>query len=428
MTAKSMGKTENKMLRMPITNVYAKGGFSAAVSFGSRQDTVQLMLDTGSSTLVVTQHAYDSLQDASLQPTMFAQCVQYGLGGWYGPVVKTEVDMLAHGEGMCLKDTHVSIATVLKEGCFANSDGILGLAYHRLNDAHSLESYLTEKEISPKVTWPWSSTKIETETITEFNDFLEKQPMEVIEPYFTQLEEEGITANKFSFVTRRSSIHHASPDLSVEQLKIDPLNQGLFILGGGEENTDLYQGEFKRIRVIDDVYYNVNLLKVKVGDAEPIEVPKLVGTDLKHYHSNAFVDTGASLIALESSVFDGIIQCFEQINPDFKKILEPFLTFEFKEEGIPLEDLNLADWPDIEFIFESSVSSAESETSILCKASDYWQVNAPSYGQASFKIMSQVPGWPDQSILGLPLISDYYVVFSRFENEFGDIKFAQIKN
>ena len=61
----------------------------------------------------------------------------------------------------------------------------------------------------------------------------------------------------------------------------------------------------------------------------------------------------------------------------------------------------------------------------MCKAKDYWQVNAPKHGEASFKILSQLPNWPDQSILGLPLISNYYVIFARFENEFGDIKFAE---
>ncbi len=420
-------QSARKSLRMPITNVYAKGGFSVSVKIGSELNPVNLVLDTGSSTLVVTPKAYFSSKDKSLQATSYAQSVSYGMGGWYGSVVKTDVDMLANGESLFLEETHISIAEVSKAGCFANADGILGLAFHELNQCHNLAEYLTEKNITPEVTHPWQPADFDKGSIKKFKKFLKSYPDEAIKPYFTQLEDKGVSPNKFSFLSRRSSIHHHSPELTQQQLQQDPLNQGLFILGGGVEDTDLYQGELQRIRVIDDVYYNVRLLKVKVGDCELFDVPKLIGKELERHHSNAFVDTGASLLVLESSVFNYIIDSFEKINPEFKSVLEPLLSFEGVEEGVPLEKLNLAEWPELEFIFEASVDSENDEVSWICKPDDYWQVNAPEYGQASFKILSQLPGWPDQSIIGLPLLTDYYVVFARFENEFGDIKFALAK-
>lgn len=410
---------------MPITNVYSKGGFSVTVTLGSEQDTAQLILDTGSSTLVVTDEAYQSDSDNSLQPTHYAQYVSYGMGGWYGPVITTDVDLYSHQGNMQLDGVHVSIATVSKPGCFGEADGILGLAYHELNRARNLSGYLTDKGILPAVSYPWRNTGIPEQTVKEFRQFSKALPKQAIKPYFCQLEEQGISANKFSFVTRRSSIHHQSTDLTNDELKVDPLNQGLFILGGGEEDTDLYQGEFKRIRVIDDVYYNVRLLKVKIRGFEPFYVPKLMGKELEKHHSNAFIDTGTTLLVLDNVVFNYIIDCFEKINPEYKQLLEPFLSFEGVEEGVPLEKLKLDSWPDIEFIFEASLDIDEKEVSLICKADDYWQVNAPKHGEASFKILSQLPGWPDQSILGLPLLSDYYVIFARFENEFGDIKFAE---
>ncbi|TQV84513.1 pepsin-like aspartic protease [Aliikangiella coralliicola] len=423
-----MGKDSRaKTLRMPITNVYARGGFSVTVSFGSETDTAELVLDTGSSTLVVTQAAYETKIDQELKPTTYAQCIQYGMGGWYGPVVKTGVDMITHNGSMLLDNTNVSVATVYSEGSFADADGILGLAFHELNDGHNLQEYLVEKQVNPEVTFPWQNTGIEKQSVSDFRKFLRSQPKEDLKPYFTKLEEQGVSANKFSFVTRRSSIHHAAPKLTKEELKKDPLNQGMFILGGGEEDTDLYEGEFTRIKVIDDVYYNVRLLQVKVGNCEPFDAPLLKGKKLERHHSNAFVDTGASLMVLDNVVYNYIIDCFEKINPTFKEILEPFLTFEYKEEGIPLEKLNVEEWPDIEFIFEASEDCQEKEVSLICRSDDYWQVNAPQHGQASFKIISQLEGWPDQSILGLPLLSDYYVIFARFENEFGDIKVAKAK-
>lgn len=321
----------------------------------------------------------------------------------------------------------MAIAEVSQKNSFADADGILGLAFHQLNHGHNLAQYLSEKKVNPKKTFPWKTTEIKETSIKEFDQFLNKNPRECIKPYFTQLEEEAICPNRFSFIASRSSIHHVSKNLTPDELKQDPLNQGLFLLGAGVEETDLHHGEFERIRVIDDVYYNVRLLKIRVGEFEAFDVPKLKGKELERHHSNAFIDTGASLIVLDNTVFNYVIDCFEKINPEFKMLLEPFLSFEGVEEGINLNKINLSQWTDIEFIFEAAVDSDKKEVSWFCKPNDYWQVNAPSYGQASFKLLSQLPGWPDQSILGLPLLTNYYVVFARFENEFGDIKFARAK-
>ncbi|MGX5173779.1 pepsin-like aspartic protease [Aliikangiella sp. IMCC44653] len=417
----------SKSLRMPMTNVYARGGFSVTVSFGSEKDTAELVLDTGSSTLVVSKAAYESHLDAELVATSFVQCIRYGIGGWYGPVVKTGVDMFAANDKMLLDNVNVAIAVEMTQGTFAEADGILGLAFHELNDAHDLTSYFQTVPLDPAVSYPWDDTKIAKQSAGDFYKYLKNYPKEELKPYFTKLEEEGISANRFAILAHRSSIHHAENNLSKEQLKQDPLNQGLFILGGGAEDKDLYQGDFKRIKVIDDVYYNVRLLKVKVGEFDAFNAPLLTGRDLTRHHSNAFIDTGASAIVLDNVVYNYIIDCFEKTNPNFKNILEPFLTFENKEKGIDANLVNLNEWPDIEFIFEGSLDSPEKEVSLMCKAEDYWQVNAPQHGQISFKIISQLPGWPDQSILGLPLMAGYFVVFARFENQFGSMKFAQAK-
>jgi hypothetical protein len=62
------------------------------------------------------------------------------------------------------------------------------------------------------------------------------QPLPTVnlDPFFTELVNAGLTVNKFSFLTRRSITRYSSaPDQ-------DPLNKGWFILGGGEEHTELY--------------------------------------------------------------------------------------------------------------------------------------------------------------------------------------------
>ncbi len=43
----------HKPLRLPITNVHGKGDYTAVIHIGSEQKPVNLLLDTGSSTLVV---------------------------------------------------------------------------------------------------------------------------------------------------------------------------------------------------------------------------------------------------------------------------------------------------------------------------------------------------------------------------------------
>jgi hypothetical protein len=40
----------------------------------------------------------------------------------------------------------------------------------------------------------------------------------------------------------------------------DSLNNGVFVLGGGEWETDLYTGSFVHVDVLHDVYYNTNLI------------------------------------------------------------------------------------------------------------------------------------------------------------------------
>ncbi len=48
-----MTKTLNTILRMPMSNVFGKGDYSVTLHLGSEKSPVNLLLDTGSSTLVV---------------------------------------------------------------------------------------------------------------------------------------------------------------------------------------------------------------------------------------------------------------------------------------------------------------------------------------------------------------------------------------
>src|SRR5688572_27796090 len=84
-------------LSLSTNLAYAKGAYTVALEFGSERDRANLVLDTGSSTLVVLPSAYDATRDRSLKATPWAQQVKYGQGSWAGPVLTSELGL---GEGI----------------------------------------------------------------------------------------------------------------------------------------------------------------------------------------------------------------------------------------------------------------------------------------------------------------------------------------
>jgi hypothetical protein len=121
-------------------------------------------------------------------------------------------------------------------------------------------------------------------------------------------------------------------------------------------------------------------------------------------------------------------------NPDFKALLSPFKDIDYQEVGIDADKLNLNNWPDIIFTFVGDIIDIKAENKtekqtvqLTCSPQTYWQLNTPSFGKACFRFLSQLPQWPNQSIIGLPLLNNYYVVFDRSADTTGVIKFAKQK-
>lgn len=555
------GQIKARTLKVPITNVYAKGDYCAQLQLGKPAQRVNLILDTGSSTLVVkqsdvkqsvvkksdvkqslesqslkNQSAYRPQDDSLLTPTSLAQEVNYGIGGWDGPVVTTRVVLCEKSceencqeprESRCeergedeahqplvLESCHLAIVSGVKQQqTFGDADGILGLGYHHLNKSYDLKSYLERHNHSPAITYPWpfantkaknhsqSDTKAKSscqsdvesrstinnesksqsdvesqsavksgsqssskskqkaapfssEDLKQFKQFLWQQPEQDLVPYFTALEEHGLTANKCALYSRRSSIHVTNTALTPQQLANDPLNQGWLILGDAEQHTELYQGNFRTIRVDHDIYYNVTLTSIRVGSQAVIPAPALDEKYRKNYYSNAIVDTGASAIALTEPLYRAMLASLEAISPQFAPLIAPFKEIAAQETGIDASLLDLSQWPDISFTFigdiKDDVSDVEAvegdsldtdksietksietrshqrqEVSIVCKPESYWQLNAPSEGRACFKILSQLPDWPNQTLLGLPLLNDHLVIFDRSVHKTGVIRFAE---
>lgn len=429
-------------ITIELTNVYAKGDYSARLYIGSEQKPVNLIIDTGSSTLVIEPKAYQPETDKSLMTTPVVQEVNYGIGGWAGAVIHSQLHFLDHHEETKVADTAIAIVEAEPTSTFGDADGILGMAYHHLNKSFDLSNYFQANanelnNVTASYPWPFNIGSNQEpisppnfKDLRTFKSFLWKYPEHDIKPLFTQISDQHLVDNRFSFYGKRSSVNvtidgvnaaSVTPE-QIDTLKQDPLNQGQLILGGGEEQTHLYQGDFQAVKVLHDVYYNVKLLSVQVGSNKPIPAASLAEKDQHSYFTNAIVDTGASLTVLTHDIYQQVIAQLSEFDSTFNALLTPFRDINQQYKGIDASALNLEQWPDIAFTFTGEEGEP---VALTCPPTHYWQMNTPTKGKAAFKLLSQLPNWANQTLIGLPLITNYYAIFDREEMNAGVIKFAK---
>lgn len=398
------------VLRIPITNGYGGGDYTAPIRIGSQGAVANVILDTGSSTLAVVPRNYDPGADTSARATALAQDVLYGTGGWTGPVLTTSVSMGSGDQAMSAQ-VNLAVADNQEKGNFGDADGILGLAFNALNQAYNLSAYLGQQGVKPAVTYPWPfSVGSSGAALQRFNQFLARMPEEDLPPYFTALAAQGVTKNLFAFYTLRSV-----PCMCTGDPATDSMNSGFFILGGGPEQKDLYRGEFLRVDVVDDVYYNTELFAVRVGSGQQIAAQSVPARYAGSMVSNSIVDSGTNGLVLAPDVYQAVVSSLASISPGFGQLIS-----RAQQEPVPVTRLDLARWPSITFVLKGENGGP---VSLVCSPQTYWQTDAPAAGQAVFQISNaQIP----QSILGLPLMNNYYTVFDRTQDPYGVICFAPI--
>jgi len=393
-------------LRIPITNVYGGGDYTASILVGRKGQNANVILDTGSSTLAVTKQAYDPAKDTTPpRPTALAQVILYGTGGWAGPVLGTQVSL----GGLVLTGAQIAVALDQEENNFGAAGGILGLAYNALNPASN----------TGKPTYPWNfAVKGTQNALIAFENELGHDPTTDVDPYFSQMASKGVVANKFAFYTLRSFPRVTNTNASLSTLANDPSNQGFLILGGGDDPTeaDLYTGNFANVLVVDDLYYNVNLKSVQVvGGGPEIQAAALQSQYLQEAGSNAIVDTGTNCLVLAPDVFAAVVNSLQAVNPTFPQLLE-------STQPVPVNQLNLGSWPNIVFTLQGQTGNV----ALTVTPQTYWQVDTPGPNVATPVVYGQPAQSPNQSILGLPLLNNYYAVFDRSTGT-GVIRFAPIK-
>ncbi|MGA7157359.1 MAG: pepsin-like aspartic protease [Acidobacteriaceae bacterium] len=371
-------------IRIPITNVHLGGDYTGVVTVGAQQKAANVILDTGSSTLALDGNFYNPSEDKSSRLTNVAQEIQYGGGSWIGAVVQSDVRI----GGERAPRVNLAIAYVVSENIFGKGNGILGLAYTRLNKAFTL----------PGKTWPprYHYNQIQDGLVT------------FLPPYFTQMEKEGILANKFAFYTKRSLTSYAKNDPSA-----DPLNKGFLVLGGGEESEDLYDRSqpFRSVRVMADDWYNTNLKSIIVGASDPIRVPP--PTKGTANLTNSIIDSGTNRLILNQALFDTLTE-------RLSKGSDRQFVHAMRSGYLPMNQLDRKTWPNITFVLEG----VSGNVSLAVTPQNYWQVNSPERGYATASISGDGGQLDGLSILGLPLMNGYFTIFDRSIDRLGVIKFA----
>lgn len=377
-------------LKIPISNVLMGGDYTGVIVVGATATPLNVILDTGSSSLAIDGHAFDPLTAPDTRTTNLLQTVSYGAGGWIGAVVQTSVGLAAD---VTLPDVHVAVTYAESPNMFGGAQGILGLAYAPLDRAYQM----------PADTWRtrYHTAQLDAGTVVD------------LAPYFTQLEQAGVVHNKFGFYVKRSAVCAATDDPGT-----DPANQGYFVLGDGEDATELYAGGFVDVEVLHDVWYDTNLIGVQVGTQPAIPVaPVAAGSRLG---SNSIVDSGTNMLLFDQPVYDAVVAAFGAIDPGFATALRTHAVG--PGAGVDQTQLDLAAWPDLHLTFQGATGGA---ATVTIAPTDYWQRDANRRGEAVAFLGGDGGAQGGRSILGLPLFAGYYTVFDRSrDGGRGVIRFA----
>lgn len=407
-------------LRIPITNVHGGALYTMQIRIGSRQVVANVQFDTGSSSLAVVPHVYDAALDAHKTPTPLFQYITYGdNSGWLGPVVHTSVTLASHGRDVTLFRAPLAITEIQTKSAFPGVDGIIGLAYRSQNPAFDLRHGLGLKRIKPAVTFPWPFPKrgLSPGMAAIRKVLNEREAQTTLEPYFSELEERGLVLDRFALYMRRAAVRKATTE--PKAIARDPRNRGWFIAGGGESQRDLYRGGFSDVLVLHDVYYNVELIGIQVEGCAPYRAKRLqYEYRERDGDSNCIVDSGTQQLVLSNDVYRALVAQLASINPRFPALMRT------GRRRIASSKLNLREWPNINFYL---VGKSGEPVKLTCTPRTYWQDHTPlPHHSQCFIAPANAPD--NASVLGLPLLNNYYAVFDRSRGAGkGIIRFAALK-
>ena len=360
-----------ELARFPIT-IENGDCFALSLSVGNPAVPVKVLLDTGSSMLTVNADPYLRGSDTAAVNSRLLQSGRFSGVNFLAAVVRTPVGLLSNGQVAAITMPAANLGVIYDTGpsVFGGADGILGLAYPALNPV----------SLMPADTWTsrYSPTQLGL-----------GQPAGNLPPYVDQLVAAGLVTDKFAFSIGRS----VASDADVA------LNSGVFVLGGGEECTDLYTGPFESVAVLHDAYYHTNLTAIQVGGQT---IPVAATPSGNPAVSNSFIDSGAGSVILEPALYQRVITGFNAVDPKFGPMLQA--------GGQDQTQLRLLGWPPLRSVLEGIGGS---RVTLTLAPKDYWQFDSSGGGTATASLSTGEAPKPGQSILGLPLFAGRYVVFER---------------
>lgn len=231
-------------------------GYYIEMAIGTPGQTVNILVDTGSSNFAVAAaphpfitHYFNTALSSTYVSTGRTVTVRYTQGNWEGELGIDHVS-IPHGPNGTIT---INIAAILSsEGFFLpgiNWQGILGLAY-------------------PMLARPDSS----------------------VEPFFNSVVKQLGIPDVFSLQMCGAGLSAATT--------AQPLG-GSLILGGLEPT--LFRGTVWYTPIIEEWYYQVEVLKLEVGDQN-------LDLDCKEYNMDkAIVDSGTTLLRLPVNVFTAVV-------------------------------------------------------------------------------------------------------------------------
>ena len=359
------------IVRFPIT-IQSGNCFALELSVGVPPVSVNVLLDTGSSMLLVNAPPYRRNNDAAAVTSQLLQSGSLRGIKFLAAVIRTEVGFPANATADAISVSLANLGVIYRVmPLFGDADGILGLAYPALNPAITMPADTWDACYGPMAL---ESPGLRTENLSTFMD---------------QLAAANQIADKFAFSVGRSVASAADA----------ALNSGVFVIGGGEECKDLYTGDFQSAAVVHDAYYHTNLMEIQIGgrtikvDPTPAGDPAI---------SNSIIDSGAGNLGLEPSVYQKIIDRFNEVGPAFGDMI--------RAGSQNQTQLNLTDWPPIGFVLQGTDGTT---ATVTVEPEDYWRFDGAGAGNATAALSIGGAPKPGQSVLGLPLLAGHYVVFDR---------------
>ncbi|KAM9318115.1 beta-secretase 2 [Pholidichthys leucotaenia] len=232
-------------------------GYYIEMLIGTPGQKLNILVDTGSSNFAVAAaphpfitHYFNIALSSTYQSTDVAVAVRYTQGNWEGELGIDRVSIPKGPNGTFT----INIAAILSsEGFFlsgVNWQGILGLAYPML-----------------------------------------ARPDDSVEPFFNSVVKQLGIADIFSLQMCGAGLSASSaPDSA----------GGSLILGGVEPT--LSRGSVWYTPIVEEWYYQVEVLKLEVGDQN-------LNLDCREYNADkAIVDSGTTLLRLPVNVFNAVVE------------------------------------------------------------------------------------------------------------------------